>query len=79
MYLVLLGLAFVGLKFFDIAPVAHWPWWGVLLPFGGAALWWAIADRTGYYQRREQRNMDAKRDARRARSLEALGMGKRRK
>lgn len=75
MYFVLLGLVLLGLKLAAIQPVANWPWWGVLAPFALAIAWWAFADRTGYYRRREMRKLDEKTAARRGRNIEALKPG----
>ncbi len=73
---LLLGLALLGLKFAGIQPVADWPWWGVLAPFGLAMAWWAFADATGYYKRREMRKMDEKAAERRKRNVDALKTGR---
>ncbi len=80
MYLVLLGVFIILLHFAGIGPMANWTWtltgdlWKFCVPFGLAAVWWAWADSTGYNKRREMEKMDAKRQARRERNLEALGM-----
>lgn len=79
MYFVLLGLLLLVMKIAEFGPVATWPWWGVLMPFGGAVLWWAWADATGYYKRREMRKLDEKRDSRRERAMDALGTNKKRR
>ena len=72
MYLVLLGVIFLLLKFFDIAPFARWEWWQALIPFGLAAIWWWIADKTGYYARQQMQKDMARREARRQRAMDAL-------
>jgi small Trp-rich protein len=79
MYLVLLGVLLLTLKLSEIGPVAHWSMWYVLAPFVGAVLWWAWADNTGYYQRREMRKLDEKRDLRREKSMDALGTNPKRR
>lgn len=79
MYFVLIGLLLLVLKMTEFGPVATWPWWAVLWPFGAAILWWAWADATGYYKRREMRKLDEKRDARRERSMDALGTNPKRR
>lgn len=71
---VLLGLLYLG----DVNPVASWHWGWILLPFGLAALWWAIADGTGFTQRRAIDKMEARKVARRQRDMEALGLNVRR-
>ncbi len=73
MYLVILGLLLLTLKMMEFGPVAEWPWWGVLSPFAGAAVWWAWADATGYYKRREMRKLEQKQEKRRERSMRAIG------
>ena len=79
MYFVLLGLLLVGLKVAEIGPPAGWPWYGVLAPFAGAVIWWAWADATGYYKRREMRKLEQKKDLRRERSMDALGTNPRKR
>jgi small Trp-rich protein len=73
MYLVLLGLLLIALKWGEVGPVANWSWWAVLAPFAGAVLWWTWADATGYYKRREMRKLDEKRAARVEREMNNLG------
>ena len=67
MYLLLLGLTFLLLKYLGVMPVAGWSWWWVLSPFVATALWWGWADRSGYTQRRE----DGKLQQRRQRRIDA--------
>ena len=75
MWFVLSGLLLSVLKLLDVAPVSGWSWWLVLAPFALAALWWAWADKSGYTQKKVMQRMDAKKEARRERALEALGRG----
>ncbi len=79
MYLVIIGVLLLTLKMTDVAPVVNWPWWGILSPFAGAVVWWAWADATGYYKRREMRKLEEKQEKRRERSMEAIGTGTRRR
>lgn len=79
MYLVLLGLLFIGLKLAEIGPPTAWPWWGVLLPFAGAVVWWAWADATGYYKRREMRKLEEKKAARVERDMVTLGTNRKKR
>lgn len=72
MYFLLLGLALLGLKLAGVDPVTACPWWAVLAPFGLAIAWWAFADRTGYYKRREMRKLAEKTAARREHHIQAL-------
>lgn len=77
MLFVLLGVALLGLKFFEVAPVSAWDWWLVLLPFAAAVLWWAFADQTGLTKKREMDKMEDRKKARRRKSMVALGLNPR--
>ena len=70
-----LGLLFLTLKLMEIAPVAAWPWWGVLAPFGLAAAWWAWADWSGYTKKKAVKRETDRKQARIDKSRESLGMG----
>ena len=74
MYFVAIGVLLLVMKATDFGMVAAWPWWGILLPFGLAVLWWAFADGTGYTKRREMDKMDARVKKRRQEQLTSLGM-----
>ncbi len=75
MAFVLLGLALLAMKFFELGPVAAWPWWTVLAPFGLAVAWWAFADAAGLTQKRAMRRMEERKEARRAKAIEEMGLG----
>jgi small Trp-rich protein len=79
MWFIVVGVAMLVMNFAGIGPVGQWTWaerwWVMLLPFGLAAVWWAIADSTGMTQRKAMDKDDAKRDARRQKHMEALGLG----
>ncbi|MFZ4286840.1 TIGR04438 family Trp-rich protein [Variovorax sp. HJSM1_2] len=70
MYLLVLGIVLLLLKYLEIGPVAVWSWWTVLAPFALAAAWWAWADYSGYTKRkaveaeeaRKKRRIDKHRD-----------------
>ena len=47
MYLLVVGLVLVTLKFVAYGPVANWSWLLVLSPFPLAIVWWTISDLTG--------------------------------
>ncbi len=64
MYLLLLGLAFLLLKYLGVTPVAGWSWWWVLSPFAATALWWWWADRSGHTRRRENAKLQRRRQRR---------------
>ncbi|MBB5206086.1 small Trp-rich protein [Inhella inkyongensis] len=73
MAFVILGVILLLLKYLEVDPVAAWSWLWVLSPFAGAAVWWAWADKSGYTQRKAMEAMDAKKEARRQRAMEATG------
>lgn len=73
MVFVVVGVILLGLKIAEVGPVGAWSWWLVLAPFAGAVAWWMWADATGYTKRRAMERMEAKKDERRRRNMEALG------
>ncbi|MFY9512247.1 MAG: TIGR04438 family Trp-rich protein [Rubrivivax sp.] len=78
MWFLIAGLVLGALYLGDVSPVAGWHWGWILLPFGLAALWWAVADATGFTQRRAIDKMELKKETRRQRDMEALGLNVRR-
>ena len=74
MWFLLLGLLGVGLKFFEIGPVAELAWWIVLVPFGIAMAWWAYADASGYTKRQVMKKEDLRKQDRIDRQRSQLGM-----
>lgn len=75
MYLLGLGILFLLMKYLEVGPVAEWSWWVVLAPFGGAALWWAWADATGYTKRRAVDKENKRKQDRIDKQREQLGIG----
>jgi small Trp-rich protein len=73
MYLLVLGLVLMAMKYLEFGPVAAWPWYFVLAPFALAVAWWAWADASGYTKRKVMEKENARRDARILRSKEAMG------
>jgi small Trp-rich protein len=87
MWFVAIGVVMLVMNLAGIGPVGAWVWgWGergllILLPFGLAIVWWLWADMTGLTQRRAMARHEAKRQDRRERNAQALGLklpGKRR-
>jgi small Trp-rich protein len=74
MYLLILGLGLMLLKYFEIGFVADLSWWWVLSPFALAVTWWAWADTTGYTKRRAMDKMAQKKQDRIDRQREAMGI-----
>lgn len=78
MAFVLVGVVLLALrlggwaKFSDSDWVA---WMIVLAPFGLAWLWWTFSDASGLTQKKAMDALDAKKEARRQKQLEALGRG----
>ena len=69
-----LGLVLLVLKYLEMGPVATWPWYAVLAPFGLAVAWWAWADWTGYTKKKAVEREMKKKQARIARSRAAMGL-----
>lgn len=74
MYLLLIGLAGLVLKYLEIGPLATLSWWVVLIPFPLAVAWWAWADGTGYTKKKEMEKMDLRKTARIEKQRAAMGM-----
>lgn len=80
MIFVIIGVVVIVLHFLGIGPMADWGWrltedlWKFCLPFLFAIVWWAWADWSGHYKRREMRAMEEKRQKRRQENMEALGL-----
>lgn len=74
MAFLLMGILLLVLKIAEVGAVATWSWLSVLAPFGLAVAWWGLSDMLGLTQRRAMQRMDRKKEERRARNLEALGL-----
>ena len=74
MWFVAIGVLMVALKLADLAVMSRVPWWGVAVPFGLAALWWAVADHLGITQRRAMAEEAERARQRRERQYESLGL-----
>ena len=74
MYLLLIGIAALLMKYLEFGPVASWSWWVVLSPFAMAVAWWAWADRSGYTKRVEMDTMEKRKADRIERQRDAMGM-----
>lgn len=73
MLFVAIGVILLVLKLVGVAPVADWDWLYVLSPFGLAVAWWAYADASGLTKKREIDRMEARKEARRNKAMEAIG------
>ena len=74
MYLLLIGVSGLILKYLEIAPVAGLSWWLILSPFALAVAWWAWADASGYTKRKEIEKMDDRKQKRIDRQRTAMGL-----
>ena len=74
MYLLLIGILGLVLKYLEIEPVAALSWWVVLSPFLLAAAWWAWADASGYTKRKEVEKMEDRKQKRIDRQRAAIGL-----
>ena len=74
MYLLLIGLVGLVLKYLEIGPVVALSWWVLLIPFALAVAWWAWADSTGYTKKKEMDKMDLRKQVRIEKQREAMGM-----
>ncbi len=74
MYFLTIGIATLLMKYLEYGPVAAWPWWVVLSPFGMAAVWWWWADASGYTKRVEMKKMDKRKQDRIDKQRDAMGM-----
>jgi small Trp-rich protein len=75
---VIIGVLLLAAKLAEFGPFATWSWWIVLAPFLAAALWWEFADSTGWTQRRAIDRMEQRKQDRRGKALDALGLGSKR-
>lgn len=73
MYFLLIGIALLAMKYLEIGPVAAFPWWVVLSPFGMAVAWWAWADSSGYTKKKVIERENARKQARIDRNRENMG------
>ena len=71
---LLIGIATVLMKYLEFGPVAAWPWYVVLAPFGLAVLWWWWADASGYTKRVEIEKMEKRKQDRIEKQRVAMGM-----
>jgi len=74
MYFLLIGIAALVMKYLEFGPVATWPWWVVLSPFGMAVAWWAFADSSGYTKRVEIDLMEKRKQNRIDKQRAQMGM-----
>lgn len=74
MYLLILGVILMLMKYLEVGFAVNLSWWWVLSPFALAMAWWAWADTTGYTKRREMDKMAQKKQDRIDKQRENLGI-----
>ncbi len=76
MWFVVIGVIVLGMHLAGIGPLGAMvfseSWWIILSPFFLAVLWWAWADSSGWTQRKAMEKVDAKREERRQKAMNAL-------
>ena len=75
MYLLLLGIAALTLKYLEIGFVATLSWWIVLAPFALAVAWWSWADSSGYTKRKAMEREEDRKKVRIEKQRASLGLG----
>jgi small Trp-rich protein len=75
MYLLVVGIILLAMKYLEVGPVAEWSWYWVLSPFALAVAWWTWADWSGFTKRKAMQREEARRQARIARQKDQLGLG----
>jgi len=74
MWFVVVGCLLLAMKMSEFGFAADWSWMWILLPFGLAVVWWAFVDMTGITQRREMDKLEERKQERRRRHMDALGL-----
>lgn len=72
MYLLLVAVILTVLKYMEIAPVANWSWWVIIGVYAATAVWWQVADATGYSKRKSMEREDQVRKDRQKRNSDRL-------
>jgi small Trp-rich protein len=74
MWFVAIGTLLLVLKAIGWSALDNLSWWWALAPFPCAVAWWAWSDGTGRTSRKAMARYDARREERRQRNVENLGM-----
>ena len=81
MVFVLIGVVLVVCNLMDWGPIGKWNWeftgdlWKFALPFLFAVAWWAWSDASGLSKRRAMTRDDQRKQDRRDRNIDAMGLG----
>ena len=74
MYLLILGVILMLMKYLGVEFMTSVSWWWVLSPFALAVVWWAWADSMGYTKKKEMDKMDLRKAERIEKQRAAMGM-----
>ena len=72
MYLLIVAVILTILKYMEIDPVASWSWWVIIGFYAAAAVWWQVADATGYSKRKSMEREEQVRKDRQQRNSNRL-------
>ena len=72
MYLLIVAVILTILKWQNINPVAEWSWWIIIGVYAATAVWWTVADSTGYTKRKAIEREDKVKNDRTERHRDAL-------
>ena len=80
MYLLIVAVILTLLKWQNIEPVASWSWLIIIGVYAATAVWWTVADSTGFTKRKAIEREDKVKNDRTERHREALrGVNSKRK
>ncbi len=72
MYLLIVAVILTILKYMEIDPVASWDWWIIIGVYAVTAVWWQVADATGYSKRKSMEREEKIRQDRLQRNSDRL-------
>ena len=81
MLFIVIGVALIVCNIAGWGPMANWQWssfWDVCkfgLPFALAVVWWMFSDASGLTKRRAMERDDQRKQDRRDRNIDAMGLG----
>ena len=78
MAFVIVGCLLLAMKLLEVGFASTWSWWVILLPFACAVAWWSFSDAVGLTRKREMDKLDERKEERRRRQMDALGLNWRR-
>jgi small Trp-rich protein len=78
MWFVVVGCLLLAMKMTEFGFAADWSWLWILAPFGLAVVWWSFADASGLTRQREMDKLEDRKQERRRRHMDALGLNWRR-